>query len=181
MRKRFLLIASVIVSMLILAGCSKGEIEYKANLGYDFSGVKSSDIAFNVYHTNDADGSWELIKSFPLTPQPGHCNDIRLEGKKNGITVFLKENTRSESEDGETVVYDGFDVSSFDFTVDGFEGFLPGWRSFAIEDRKGEQLVRLYPVSNSDEVSYLEDISLDKPYDTEGETIDNILITVVMK
>ena len=57
-------------------------------------------------------------------------------------------------------------------------------KSFAVRDEEGEQMVRLYPISNSGSVSFLEDISLDKPYDLEetgGETLDNILITIVMK
>jgi hypothetical protein len=53
-----------------------------------------------------------------------------------------------------------------------------------VKDEEGEQMVRLYPVSNSSSVSFLEDVGLDKPYDLEetgGETLDNILITIVMK
>ena len=181
MKKAFVTILLAVVTMLICAGCSSGELEYKENLGYDLNKVKHKDITFNVYHTNPKDKTWERIKSFPCTPEPGHYNDVRLEGKKDKITVLLRDNTCTESSDGSTAAYDGVTVSSFNNAVDGFKGSLPGWESFAVKDEEGEQLVRLYPISNSNAAPTLGDIRLDKAYDTKGKTIDNILITIVMK
>ena len=81
------------------------------------------------------------------------------------------------------MTYDGTMEANYEFKIDGFKGSLPGWKCFDIKDIEGEQLVRLYPISNSGAVSFLGDIRLDKPYDIEQETdtIDNILITIVMK
>ena len=183
MRRGYIIIAAVI-TMLICAGCSFGELEYDMNLGYDLNKVKSKDITFNVYQVNPEDHSWERIASFPCTPEPGHYNDVKIEGEKGKIKAVLSDNTYTESDDGNSAAYDGVVVSSFEYDVDGFKGDFPGWKSFAVRDEEGEQMVRLYPISNSGSVSFLEDISLDKPYDLEetgGETLDNILITIVMK
>ena len=65
--------------------------------------------------------------------------------------------------------------------VKGFDGVDPGYVTFDVKDEEGEQFVRLYPITNSGEVSYYEEISLDKPYETDEKIIDNILITIVMK
>lgn len=183
MRGAFIIIAAV-MTMLIFAGCSFGELEYDMNLGYDLNKVKSKDITFNIYHVNPEDHSWEKIARFPCTLEPGHYNDVKLEGEKGKVKAVLSDNTYTESEDGNSAAYDGVTVSSFEYEVDGFKGDLSGWKSFAVKDETGEQMVRLYPVSNSDSVSFLEDINLDKPYDLEEineETLDNILITIVMK
>lgn len=183
MRRACIIIVAV-VTMLLCAGCSFGELEYDMNLGYDLNKVKSKDITFNVYHVNPEDHSWERIASFPCTPEPGHYNDVKIEGEKGKIKAVLSDNTYTESDDGNSAAYDGVAVSSFEYDVDGFKGDFPGWKSFAVRDEEGEQMVRLYPISNSGSISFLEDISLDKPYDLEetgGETLDNILITIVMK
>ena len=181
MRKvRIIVIAAVM--MLICAGCSSGELEYDPNLGYDLNEVKSKDIVFNVYHVNPKDHSWERIASFPCIPVPGHYNDVKIEGKKGKVTAVLSDNTYTEAADGSSAAYDGTTVSSFDFDIDGFKGDLQGWKSFSVKDEEGEQLVRLYPVSNSSTVLFLEDVSLDKPYDLDEDgVLDNILITIVMK
>ena len=88
MRRGYIIIAAVI-TMLICAGCSFGELEYDMNLGYDLNKVKSKDITFNVYHVNPEDHSWERIASFPCTPEPGHYNDVKIEGEKGKIKAVL--------------------------------------------------------------------------------------------
>ena len=95
---------------------------------------------------------------------------------------MLSDNTYTEAADGSSAAYGGTDVSSFEFDMDGFQGDLPGWKGFAVKDEEGEQLVRLYPISNGGSVTFLEDVSLDKPYDLDEDgVLDNILITIVMK
>ena len=86
------------------------------------------------------------------------------------------------SDDGTSAVYEGTSVTACDFKVQGFKGSLMGYSQYAVKNKSGEHPVRLYPVSNSNGV-YLsgEEVSLDKPYDTEGENLDNILITIEMK
>lgn len=182
MKKTSILLVVILV-LLVSAGCSKDTLEYDMNLGYDLNNVKHKDITFNVYHSNTEDNSWEQIASFPCSPQPGHYNDVKLEYKPGQITAVLNDNTYTKSEDGNSVTYDGTMEANYEFKIDGFKGSLPGWKCFDIKDIEGEQLVRLYPISNSGAVSFLGDIRLDKPYDIEQETdtIDNILITIVMK
>ena len=99
MRRACIIIVAV-VTMLLCAGCSFGELEYDMNLGYDLNKVKSKDITFNVYHVNPEDHSWERIASFPCTPEPGHYNDVKIEGEKGKIKAVLSDNTYTESDDG---------------------------------------------------------------------------------
>ena len=172
MKRRTMIMAAVIISILLCAGCSVNELEYDANLGYDL----------NVYHSDTEDHSWELIARFPCQAEPGHYSDISLKNKGEKITAELTDNMYTASDDGTSAVYEGTSVTACDFKVQGFKGSLMGYSQYAVKNKSGEQPVRLYPVSNSDGV-YLsgEEVSLDKPYDTEGENLDNILITIEMK
>ena len=179
------LITSMIIIVFIImltTGCASSELDYNANLGFDLNKVRHKDITFNVYHSNTEDNSWEQIASFPCTPQPGHYNDVKLECKPGQITAVLKDSTYTESEDGNFASYDGTIEAAYEFKIDGFKGSLPGWEDFEIKDIDGEQLVRLYPITNNGELSFLAEISLDKPYNEEdSDNIDNILVTIVMK
>ena len=182
MKKRTMIMAAVIISILMCTGCSVNELKYEANLGYDLNKAKSENIVFNVYHSDTEDHSWELIARFPCQTEPGHYSDISLKSEGDKITAELTDNMYTVSDDGNSAVYEGTSVTACDFKVQGFKGSLMGYSQYAVKNKSGEQPVRLYPVSNSDGV-YLsgEEVSLDKPYDTEGENLDNILITIEMK
>ena len=179
------LITSMIIIIYIImltTGCASSELDYNANLGFDLNKVRHKDITFNVYHSNKEDNSWEQIASFPCTPQPGHYNDVKLECKPGQITAVLKDSTYTESEDGNFASYDGTIEATYEFKIDKYKGSLAGWKDFEIKDIDGEQLVRLYPITNNGEPSFLAEISLDKPYNQEdSDNIDNILVTIVMK
>ncbi len=180
MKKYIITAIAAAVSIIMCTGCSAGELEYDKNLGYDLNSVKSDDVVFNVYHSDTEDHLWELIASFPCQPEPGHYNDVKLESEGDRITAELTDNTYTESADGNSAAYDSTVISSYDFTVDGFKGSLSGYGFYSLKNKSGEQPVRLYPVSNNEDVSLVKEVALDKPYDTEGENLDNILITVVI-
>ena len=182
MKRRMMIMATVIISILMCAGCSVNELEYETNLGYDLNKAKSEDIVFNVYHSDTEDHSWELIARFPCQTEPGHYSDISLKSEGEKITAELTDNMYTVSDDGNSAAYEGTSVTACDFKVEGFKGSLQGYSQYAVKNKSGEQPVRLYPVSNSESVSLPdEEVSLDKPYDTEGENLDNILITIEMK
>ncbi len=180
MKKYIIAAAAAVISILMCTGCSANELEYDVNLGYDFNSVKSGDIVFNVYHSDTEDHLWELIASFPCRPVPGHYNDVRLECEGDRITAGLTDNTYTSSDDGTSAAYDSTVISSYDFRVDGFKGSLSGYGFYSLKNKSGEQPVRLYPVSNNEDVSLVREVDLDKPYDTEEVNLDNILITVVI-
>lgn len=182
MKKRIVIITAAIISILMFTGCSANELEYDTNLGYDLNNAKSSDVIFNVYHSDTKDHSWELIASFPCRPEPGHYSDVRIKGKENMITAELTDSTYTKSDDGNSAVYNSAVTAEYDFRIEGLKESLEGYSQYAVKNKSGEQPVRLYPVSNSDGV-YLsgEEVSLDESYDTEGENLDNILVTIVMK
>ena len=181
MKKILLTMTVVIIAIFICTGCMSKKLEYDPNLGYDLNNVKNKDVTFNVYHSNTKDHTWELVTSFQCDPKPGHYNDVKIEGKKNKVIAVLSDNTYTESEDGKSASYDGVDLSTYEYVVKGFDGVDPGYVTFDVKDEEGEQFVRLYPITNSGEVSYYEEISLDKPYETGENIIDNFLITIVMK
>lgn len=180
MKKYILTAIAAAVSIIMCTGCSANEIEYDANLGYDFNNVKSGDVVFNVYHSDTEDHLWELIASFPCRPEPEHYNDVRLECEGDQITAELTDNTYTKSDDGTSAAYDSTVISSYGFTVEGFKGSLSGYGFYSLKNKSGEQPVRLYPVSNNEDVSLVREVDPDKPYDTEGENLDNILVTVVI-
>ena len=92
MKRRTMIMAAVIISILMCAGCSVNELEYDANLGYDLNKAKSENIVFNVYHSDTEDHSWELIARFPCQTEPGHYSDISLKNKGEKITAELTDN-----------------------------------------------------------------------------------------
>ena len=182
MKKRTMIMAAVIISILMCTGCSVNELKYEANLGYDLNKAKSENIVFNVYHSDTEDHSWELIARFPCQAEPGYYNEVRLENKGSKITAQLTSSTYAQPDDADYISYDSDVIKEYDFNIEGLNQHLQGYEYYKVKNKRGEQPVRLYPVSNSNGVSVSEDeVSLDKPYDTEGENLDNILITIEMK
>ena len=79
------------------------------------------------------------------------------------------------SDDGNSTAYNSAVVTEYDFTVEGLKESLEGYSQYAVKNKSGEQPVRLYPVSNSNGIVLSgEEVSLDEPYDTEGENLDNL-------
>ncbi len=175
--KRAIVVVLLLTLFFSLNGCADKELTYYGNLGYDLSEADHESIVFNVYHSNTADHTWELLKTLKCSPQQGHFADVRLEGAKNRIIVTLEDNYVEKTETQECHFTD--DIDTYSFPVDGFEGFISGFETFEINDSNEEQICRLYPISNDDmEVVFFEDLKIDGPYDEEGENLDNILITV---
>lgn len=185
MKKKVFIIIASMLAMLLCISCSMNQLEYQLNLGYDLNTLKNKEIVFHVYHSNTRDHKWELIASFPCQPVQGHYNDVKLEGEENKIRFVLKDTTYTESEDGNYETYDGSELQSYELDIDGFNGTLSGWSTFAIKEKEGEQPVRLYPISNNEAVSFFGDLENDfditEPYDVEGVNLDNILITISIK
>lgn len=184
MKKFFIMIITFILSVVICTGCSAEELEYDMNLGYNFNNVDNKNIVYNVYHSNTKNHHWEIIASFTCQPKQGHYNDVKLIFSKNKIGIELWDNTREVLEDGNAVMYDGTALEKKVFNVDGFKGSQTGMFIFAVENKEGEQPVRLYPISNSEITSFFGDLENDfdmnEPYDTDGKNLDNILITVTI-
>lgn len=184
MKKFFIMIIIFILSVVICTGCSAEKLEYDMNLGYNFNSVDYKNIVYNVYHSNTENHHWEKIASFSCQPEQGHYNDVKLICGKNKISIELWNNTREVLEDGNAVTYDGTALEKKEFNVDGYKGSQNGVFVFAVENKEGEQPVRLYPISNSEIISFFGDLENDfdinEPYDTEEVNLDNILITVTM-
>lgn len=168
------------LALSLLVGCQTGKVNYEGNLGYDLNRVKYKDITFNIYHSNTESHNWELLASFPCEPKPGYYNDVELQYVNNTISAVLRSNTMTESSDKNEITYSGTTEAEYDFTIDGFDGFFPAQKYFDVENKAGEQFVRLYPISN-DGGSFYNNINLNEAYDTDNVNIDNILITIVMK
>lgn len=181
-----LMITIIICFAIILcASCStKNVLEYDMNLGYDFNSVTNKNFVFNIYHSNTENHHWEKITSFTCKPEQGHYNDMKLIFRNNKIGIELWDNTREVLEDGNAVMYDGTALEKTEFDVDGYKGSQNGMFVFAVENKEGEQPVRLYPISNSEITSFFGDLENDfdmnEPYDTDGKNLDNILITVTI-
>lgn len=179
--------AAVMLAMMIFvcSGCSEPTLPYNPNLGYSLDGVDHSDVVFNVYHSNTNDHVWERIASFSCTPEAGHYAEVRLEGSKDHIRITLRDNTYTEAEDGESAIYSSTEQAFEELDIPGFEGSIPGCAMFEIEDREGEQFQCLYPIANGSVSTYFGDVSgkeldLQKPYDVNGENLDNILVTITL-
>lgn len=178
-----MMLTAIFVTILMCTACFSKELDYNTNLGYNFNYGKNKNVTFNVYHSNTKDHSWELIKSFSCTLKPGHYNDVKAGGKKGKVVFTLQENTYTKTENHEE--YNGRDISSFEYGIEGFDGWMGGYKEFSVKNIEGEQLARLYPIPNPNNkynyVTYNEDVSLNKPYDTGDGNIDNVLITVRIK
>lgn len=184
-RIRILMITITCFAIILCASCStKNVLEYDMNLGYDFSSAAKKNVVFNIYHSNTENHHWEKITSFTCQPEQGHYNDVKLICGKNKISIELWDNTREDLEDGNAVIYDVTALEKKEFNVDGYKGSQNGVFVFAVENKEGEQPVRLYPISNSEITSFVGDLEnhfdIDEPYDTEEVNMDNILITVTM-
>ena len=174
MKKKIIILAVIV---LVAAGAffalKPKPIKYtNDNLGYDLGSIKGN-VSFNVYHTDSVTGKWELLKSFPVTPREGFYYNIRAEEAKNKVVIKLEENTYYEEDD--TGVYDGSTLSSCELKVEGYDGYPLSCHYREALNKNGEQIIRLYPVSNGDP-SFLQDIGLDKPY--KNGDLDDILVTI---
>lgn len=175
--KKVIAVVLLLILVFSLNGCAGKSLTYYGNLGYDLSETDHESIVFNVYHSNTADHTWELLKTLKCSPQHGHFADVRLEGAGNRIIVTSEDNYVEKTETQECYFTD--DIDTYSFTVDGFLGYISGFETFDIKDIDEEQICRLYPISNDDTgVLFFEGLKIDGPYDEAGENLDNILITV---
>ena len=178
----------IVMMAMLNCGCYAREVQYHPNLGFDFSRVKYQEVVFHVYHSDPADHTWELLAEFPCEKESGHYSDVVLAGEENQIGIVLRNNTSYRTDDGSAIVYDGKDVMTYTVAVPGFDGWLPGWQTFAIKEKTGEQPVRLYPISDKSAVyaslpegEFNPDIVYEIGHEYGDGLLDNILITVIMK
>lgn len=166
------------VLIISLNGCSGKTLTYFGNLGYNFNEVDHENIVFNIYHSNTDDHTWELLETFTCFPLKDNFNDIKLEGFENRIVMSSQNNSVLKTEYNET--YNGYDLDTYEFAIDGFSGLIGSFKSFEIKDSDEEQLYRLYPINNGSGL-FFTGLDIDKPYDEEGINLDNILITIKIK
>ena len=95
---------------------------------------------FNVYHSNTQDHKWELLKTFSCSLKVGHFSDIRVEGEKNQVGIAFEDNRVERTEN--TVSYYGDDVDTYEFNIDGFNGWIGSFKTFEVKDIDGEQFYR---------------------------------------
>lgn len=177
--KKIMKISTFILLCLCLVGCGGRGLNYDPNLGLDFSKVKTNEVVFYVYHSNTENHNWEQIASFIIEPKNKRCYDIGLVVEPGKIEISCNEN--QEIKENNSVTYDSKTLGFTEAYIDEIEGNISSSKSFGVENISGEQLYQLYPITNGTEASFFEDVSPDKPYDEEGDNLDNILITVEIK
>lgn len=177
--RKIAVMALILVLMFSSAGCSDKTIPYNINLGVDLSRVDYESIAFHVYHSNTKDNKWELLKTFSCSPREVSFADVRVEGKKDRVMITFEDNCVEKTENTESYYSD--DLDTYEFIIDGFNGWIGSMKTFEVKDTNGEQFYRLYPISNEDGGIIFNDLKMDSPYDEDEENLDNILITVKIK
>ena len=115
-----------LVLMLSFVGCTDKTISYNSNLGLDLNGIDYESVEFNVYHSNTQDHKWELLKTFSCSLKVGHFSDIRVEGEKNQVGIAFEDNRVERTEN--TVSYYGDDVDTYEFNIDGFNGWIGSFK-----------------------------------------------------
>lgn len=102
-----------------------------------------------------------------------------MEGEKNQVGIAFEDNRVERTEN--TVSYYGDDVDTYEFNIDGFNGWIGSFKTFEVKDIDGEQFYRLYPISNDGGGVIFNDLKMDSSYDEDEENLDNILITIKFK
>lgn len=176
MKKRIVFVLAL-VWMLCLVGCGTKPLAYYSN-GYDFSESDCEQVTYRVYHSNTDTHNWELLTTFTCTPEVGHYFDVSLEGSENLLKLNLLVRQVEKTENAESIQTEV--IGTFEFAVNGFDGAIPGYQTFPVENTDGEQFYRLYPITNGNG-RYFMDLALDQPYDTQTDNLDNILITVTLE
>lgn len=171
--------ALILVLIVSFVGCSDKTIHCDENLGIDLRGIDYESVEFHVYHSNTKDYKWELLKTFSCLPKEDHFVDVRVEGEKNRIVITSEDNHVEKIEN--TKSYYGDDLDTYEFTVDGFDGWIGSFKTFEVKDIDEEQFYRLYPISNDAGGIIFNDLKMDSPYDEDEENLDNILITIKIK
>ena len=171
-----MILCLVFILSIFSAGCGGKDLEYKANLGYGFNNVDYEKLVFRIYNTDKETHKWVHLDSFEIRPEEGKYPDIIAEASKDKVKLILMERSLEANDDSWT--YHEKEIDSFELDIDGFEGVVSGFQNFQIKDIKGEQLYRLYPISNKGGAAFLSQIALDEEYNTEGKTLDDILITL---
>lgn len=176
MKKRIVFVLAL-VWMLCLVGCGTKPLNYYSH-GYDFSNSDCKQIIYQVYHSNTDTHNWELLTTFTCTPEAGHYFDVSLDGSENLLKLNLLDRQVEKTENAESIQTEV--IGTFEFAVNGFDGAIPGYQTFPVENTDGEQFYRLYPITNGNG-RYFMDLALDQPYDTQTDNLDNILITVTLE
>ena len=174
--RKIVVMTLTFVLLFSFAGCSAKTLTYNGNMGYDLSKVDYESVEFNVYHSNTENHTWEHLKTFSCSPEKNHSVDVRVEGAKNHIKIISEDNRVEKTENTES--YYTADIDTYEFTIDGFDGWIDSFETFEVKDTDVEQFYRLYPISNDNGGTFFQDLKMDKPYDEDEENLDNILITI---
>lgn len=174
--RKIVVMTLTFVLLFSFAGCSAKTLTYNGNMGYDLSKVDYESVEFNVYHSNTENHTWEHLKTFSCSPEKNHSVDVRVEGAKNHIKIISEDNRVEKTENTES--YYTEDIDTYEFTIDGFDGWIDSFETFEVKDTDVEQFYRLYPISNDNGGTFFQDLKMDKPYDEDEENLDNILITI---
>lgn len=177
--RKIAVIVIILVLMFSFAGCSGKKIQYNNNLGFALNGVEYESVEFNIYHSNTKNHKWELLKNFSCSPKEEHFADIRVEGKKNCVVITSEDNRVEKT--GNTESYYSDDLDTYEFNIDGFDGWIGLVKTFNVKNIDGEQFYRLYPISNDGGGIIFNELKMDSPYDKDEENLDNILITIKIK
>lgn len=177
--RKIVVMALSFVLIFSFAGCSNKTLTYNLNLGYDLSEIDYDSVEFHVYHSNTENHKWERLRTFSCLPEKNHFADVRVEGKKNYIEITLEDNHVEKTENMES--YYTEEIDSYQFVVDGFEGWIGSCKTFEVKDTDEEQFYRLYPISKDGWGTIFNDLNMDRPYDEDRENLDNILITIKIK
>ena len=94
--------------------------------------------------------------------------------------MITSEDNRVEKT-GNTESYYSDDLDTYEFNIDGFDGWIGLIKTFNVKNIDGEQFYRLYPISNDGGGVIFNELKRDSPYDKGEENLDNILITIKIK
>ena len=119
------------------------------------------------------------------------CNIVERTPESIGKTVLAKVDgdkiTKDDLDKEMKAVleqyksYYGDDLDTYEFNIDGFNGWIGSFKTFEVKDIDGEQFYRLYPISNDGGGAIFNDLKMDGSYDEDEENLDNILITIKIK
>ena len=180
--KRVLALFLVLICMLSIVACDKATSSEEPVIDGGVSDVSEIDINVSGETEQTQQTIAESISGTITRIDEDKIYDLTEEEVKIIADIIEKgtwntEGTAECANDCKLII----DERTYEFNIDGFNGWIGSFKTFEVKDIDGEQFYRLYPISNDGGGVIFNDLKMDSSYDEDEENLDNILITIKFK
>lgn len=156
---------------------SQKTINYRMDLGYDFSSLSQEMMVIRLYHSATENHHWQEIDRLEIRkPQDNHSLMLSATIEEGKIIFTLTENWITEEQTSAAI--DGNVLATLQAAITDSVDKIVSFQRFPLKHRSSEQIAMLVPIGTGQKATYFPKIALHEPYDIDEKNIDNFVISI---